>query len=122
MQIRVQDDIILAAHVADAPVLFERIVTLRPGESIRLSVNGVHGTWVKISMHHRDGTRHGLAPVGAMAEIWKSLRSSADSSVDLEILPPINHQTDDYLRLVETSMPEWNTQEDEEAYGGLRPL
>lgn len=32
MKIRIQDEIILATHVADVPLLVEKIVSLKPGE------------------------------------------------------------------------------------------
>lgn len=122
MHIRVLDDVIHATQVEDVPILFERIIGMRPGQSIRLVVNGIPGTWIKVSMRDAGAVRHAIAPVGVTAETWASLRSPSGRRVELHILAPEDHERDDYLRLVDRLMPEWNSPDDDEAYGGLRPL
>lgn len=90
-------------------------------------MDGIHGTWSKIALHNGPAISHGLAPVGQMAAIWSDMRSAVGKSVDVEILQGDGAdrslpERNAYLRPIETQIEEWNSPEDEEAFGGLRPL
>ena len=121
MKIKIQDRVIFADQLAADPEIFDSITRLQPGDGIRLSVDGIHGAWRKAPSTGRPSGER-LIPVGAMITVWDRLQVKRGSFVELKLLSTNDQETDEYLSLIDGLMPEWNSAEDEEAFGGLRPL
>jgi hypothetical protein len=67
----VSDHVIWAKHIHDDPELAERIRCMWAGQTIRLEVDGVRGTWRKMDDGADGRPTPGLKPVGAAQEVWR---------------------------------------------------
>lgn len=72
-QTTISDFVIWAKHVHGDPAAVERILGLKAGEVLNLTVDGVPGAWRKMD-DGRDGRpTPGVRPIGRTAEFWRSL-------------------------------------------------
>jgi len=69
----VSDYVIWAKHIHDDPELVERVRSMWAGQTIRLEVDGVRGTWRKMDDGADGRPTPGLRPVGAAQEVWRYL-------------------------------------------------
>ena len=85
----VRDPVIWARHIHGEDDVWGRLVALRGGETIDLVVDGVRGTWRKMS-DGKDGRRtNGIRPIGAAQAFWKELYDSRRGElVELELAEP----------------------------------
>jgi hypothetical protein len=98
--------------------LHARVLKLAAGATIRLEVDGVVGEWKKMKDGADGRPTPGIKPVGAMAKVWARLQERRGQNVRVRS-PQVE---DDLLRLADQAFDEWHSAEDEEAFGGLRPL
>lgn len=67
----ISDWVIWAKHIHGDPGAVQKILNLRPGETLSLRVDGVLGSWRKM-----DDGRHptpGIRPIGRTREFWREL-------------------------------------------------
>jgi hypothetical protein len=69
----VSDYVIWAKHIHDDPELVERVRCMWAGQTVRLEVDGVRGTWRKMEDGADGRPTPGLRPVGAAQEVWRYL-------------------------------------------------
>jgi hypothetical protein len=72
-QTEIKDHVIWAKHVHGDAGLAARIVAMRAGEVIVLSVDGVTGRWRKMDDGKDGRPTAGLRPLGDAAEHWQAL-------------------------------------------------
>jgi hypothetical protein len=111
--------VIWAKHLKAEPALYKAVVELGPEETIRLSVNGIIGTWSRMKTGKDGRPTLGIKPIGAMATVWARLQQRRGEKVT--ITWPDN-EDDPFLRLADETFEEWYTAEDEEAFGDLQPV
>lgn len=119
MLIEIRDDVIWAKHLKGNPSLYRQIVDLKEDEVIRLKVDGIIGTWVKMKTGRDGRPTLGIKPVGAMAGVWARLQKRRGEKITVD-WP--EDEDDPFLRLADATFEEWYSAEDEEAFGELRPL
>ena len=115
----IRDDVIWARHIAQDPVILQRIAKLAPGETIRLRVDGILGRWEKMQTGSNGVATQGLKPVGPMRNVWSTWQARRGETVEVE---PADEDDHAYLDSLSHSMSEWMCAEDEAAYGKLRTL
>jgi hypothetical protein len=82
----VSDYVLWAKHIRGDPRLVDRVLALRAGETIELVIDGIRGTWVKMSDGPRGDPTPGLTPVDRMKTVWGSyFRERKDSVVDVAL-------------------------------------
>ena len=69
----VSDYVIWTKHIHDDPELVERVRSMWAGQTIRLEVGDVRGTWRKMEDGADGRSTPGLKPVGAAQEVWRYL-------------------------------------------------
>ncbi|HEX3916601.1 MAG TPA: hypothetical protein VHW60_04625 [Caulobacteraceae bacterium] len=69
----VSDYVIWAKHIHDDADLVERIRCLWAGQTIRLEVDGVSGTWRRMDDGKDGRATLGVRPIGAAQEVWRAL-------------------------------------------------
>jgi hypothetical protein len=69
----VSDHVIWAKHIHDDADLVERIRSLWAGQTIRLEVDGVSGTWRRMDDGKDGRATMGVRPIGAAQEVWSGL-------------------------------------------------
>jgi hypothetical protein len=80
----VSDHVLWAKHIRGDQRLVDRVLALRAGETIELIVDGVRGTWVKMSDGPHGDPTPGLKPVDRMKSVWGSyFRERKDSVVEI---------------------------------------
>ena len=85
-------------------------------------LHGIDGTWLKSRKTESGGPVDILVPTGAMKTVWARMRAQFPDWAEVRLEGVYTGEDDDYLRMLNMLMPEWNSAEDEEAFGGLRPL
>ena len=114
-RVRIVDDSVWFRHIDGDEPLRQRLQSLKAGDAIDLSVDGVRGRWVRMQ-DGRDGRPTlGIKPVADMKDVWARWRKEPPRIVDIHLL----ESEDSYLTSVGALMTEWNTKEDEEAFGDL---
>ncbi len=113
--VAIRDDAMWAKQIEGGKALKERIVALAPGEAIELEVDGIVGTWEKMRDGKDGRSTLGIKPVGPMKTIWKRFQTRRGAVVEVREVPT----ADGYLEALNTTLTEWNTPEDEEAFRDL---
>ena len=112
---KVRDDVIWASHIEGDSDLRERVLQLRERAVIELEVDGIVGQWEKMKVGRDGRPTNAIKPVGPMREVWKQFQQRRG-----EILPIRETQSADrYLASLQSTLTEWNSPEDEEAFRGL---
>ena len=114
-KVRIQDDAIWVRHIEGDPRLGERITRLEAGQVIELEVDGIVGRWQRMRSERDERTPVGIEPMDAMRDVWATLRRSPGRLVDIREVPA----TDTYLAMLNTTLSEWDSPEDEAAYRDL---
>jgi hypothetical protein len=113
--VEICDDAMWASQIEGGKALKDRILSLAPGEVIELEVDGIVGRWERM----RNGTdgrpTKGIKPIGPMKEVWKRLQSRRGEVVEIREV----RTADAYLAALSNTLSEWNSPEDEEAFGDL---
>ena len=91
---------------------------MNAGERIELDIDGIVGTWEKMQNYKTTGApTPGIKPFGAMAQIWPQEFSEKRKN---QVLPVREVTTADrYLATLSASLSEWDSPQDEAAYGDL---
>ncbi|HMN86556.1 MAG TPA: hypothetical protein PKA74_11275 [Bauldia sp.] len=111
----IHDDAIWARNVEGDPALSARIRALAPGEVIDLEVDGIVGRWERMRTGRDGRPTLGIKPIGEMRRVWARLRSEGRRIVPIrEVL-----LADSYLAALAPALSEWDSPEDEAAYGDL---
>ena len=113
--VEICDDAMWATRIEGGKALKDRILSLAPGEVIELEVDGIVGRWERM----RNGTdgrpTKGIKPIGPMKEVWKRLQSRRGEVVEIREV----RTADAYLAALSSTLSEWNSAEDEEAFRDL---
>jgi hypothetical protein len=113
--IPITDDAIWAKQVEGGKALKERILSLAPGETIELEVDGIVGRWEKMRNGKDGRSTMGIKPIGPMKDIWKRFQARRGKIVEVREV----RTADAYLAALTDTVDEWNTPEDEEAFRDL---
>ncbi len=114
-KVKIRDDEIWAKHIEGDARLGDRILRLSAGQIIDLEVDGIVGRWQKMR-DGRDGRpTSGIKPIEAMRDVWARFRREPGRVVDIREV----RTADTYLALLEGTLSEWDTPEDEAAYRDL---
>lgn len=114
--VRISDDAIWVKHIEGSERLAQRIRTLSAGDVVELEVDGIVGRWQRMS-DGRDGRPTlGIKPISHMKEVWARLRTQHTGRI-VEVRE--TQTADSYLAAVGATLSEWDTPEDEAAYGDL---
>lgn len=85
----VADFVIWTRHIHGDEALVKRLVALRAGETVELSIDGVTGTWRKMDDGKDGRPTPGLRPLGMARDHWSRLYDSRRGDVvGLETLAP----------------------------------
>ncbi len=114
-QLKITDDMIWAKQIEDDPSLKERVLNLSPGALIELEVGGVCGRWAKANAGRDGRPTNAIKPVGIMKDVWKDFQSRRGEYVSVRQ----TQLADTYLSSLNTTLSEWNSPEDEEAFRDL---
>ncbi len=82
----IRDYCIWAKHLRGDAHLVEKVLSMRPGEEIELSVDGIVGRWSKMAESASGMPTPGLRPVQQMKAVWGALyrdRRGEEIVVDL---------------------------------------
>jgi hypothetical protein len=113
--VHIRDDAIWLKHIEGDVKLQELIRQLAAGETLELEVGGVRGKWQRMR-DGRDGRpTYGIRPLWAMKLVWAMWRSEAARAVEIREVPT----SDSYLAALRALLSEWDSPEDELAYGDL---
>ena len=112
--VEIRDDTLWATHIEGGKVLKDRIVSLAPGETIELEVDEIVGSWEKTRIGKDGRAQQSIKPIGNMKTVWKRFQARRGEVVEV----PEVKTADAYLGHFDT-LSEWNSPEDEEAFGDL---
>jgi len=104
-----------AKQIEGGKALKDRISALRPGDVIELEVDGIVGRWEKMRDGKDGRPTLGVKPIGPMREIWKRFQSRRGELVQVREA----RTADAYLEALTSTLTEWNSPEDEEAFRDL---
>ena len=114
-KVKISDNSIWLKHIENDRPLRDRLASLRAGQTVELEIAGVVGTWERM----RDGAdgrpTEGIRPIDAMKRVWTQMQSSRGQIVDIR---PVT-TADSYLTALATTLVEWESSEDEEAFRDL---
>lgn len=114
-KVKVRDDAIWAKHIEGDASLGQKILSLSAGQVIDLEIDGIVGRWQKMR-DGRDGRpTSGIKPIEAMRDVWSRFRREPGRVVDIREV----RTADTYLAMLEASLSEWDSPEDEAAYRDL---
>ena len=113
--VSITDDAIWAKQIEGGKALRERILSLSPGESIELEVDGIVGRWEKMKKGKDGRLTTGIKPIGPMKDVWKRFQARRGKIVEVREV----RMADAYLAALTDTLAEWNTPEDEEAFRDL---
>jgi hypothetical protein len=85
------------------------------GTRLKLEVEGVKGEWQRMADGKDGRPTFGLKPVGKTMEFWKSLKPRRGEYLNFKIIDP----RDTYLSDIQSTLSEWNSEEDELAFNDL---
>ncbi|HRH21479.1 MAG TPA: hypothetical protein PLE81_12685 [Brevundimonas sp.] len=80
-QTEIRDFVIWHKHLHGDPTLAARVAALRPGQTIRLAVDGVAGSWRKMDQGKDGRPTPGIRPLGAAQQFWRELYKSRRGAV-----------------------------------------
>jgi hypothetical protein len=114
-RVRIADNSIWLKHIEQDDPLRERLRSLRPGQTVDLEVAGVVGRWARMN-DGRDGRpTEGLRPIESMKTVWTKLQKDRGKVVGVRQVT----SADSYLASLGSTLDEWNSPEDEEAFRDL---
>jgi hypothetical protein len=113
--VEIRDDTIWANHIEGGKVLKDRVLSLAPGEVIELEVDGIVGSWEKTRVGRDGRPQQSIKPIGNMKKIWKRFQSRRHEVVEVREV----RTADAYLTALSSTLSEWNSPEDEEAFRDL---
>jgi hypothetical protein len=112
---QINDDSIWIKNIEGGPELRDRILALRPGETIDLEVDGIVGRWERMRMGKDGRPTNGIKPIAEMRLVWARLRKEGRKVVSIrEVI-----LADSYLASLTQVLSEWASPEDDEAYRDL---
>jgi hypothetical protein len=80
----VSDYVLWAKHIRGDPRLVDRVLSMRPGETIQLVVDGIPGTWAKMADGPGGQSTPGLKPLDRMKTVWGTFfRDRKDAIVEV---------------------------------------
>jgi hypothetical protein len=112
---RINDDTIWVRNIEGDPNLRDRIMSMKPGETIDLEVDGIVGKWERMRTGSDGRPTLGIKPIAEMRSVWARLRGQGPKVVPIrEVMT-----ADSYLAALSGLMSEWDSPEDDEAYRDL---
>lgn len=113
--IKINDDAIWIKHIEGSEQLRQRISALRAGETLDLEVDGIVGKWERMRDGKDGRPTYGIKPVSHMKEVWARMRQQSGRIVEVrEVMT-----ADTYLASLTGTLTEWDSPQDEAAYGHL---
>ena len=119
MLLEIKDNVIWVTHLKENDRLYRKVIALRDEEIIQLRIDGIVGKWAKMKTGADGRPTLALKPIGAMATVWSRYQSRRGEKVDLSLA---DDAEDPLLRFADMTFEEWNTAEDEEAFGDLQTV
>ena len=114
-RIRIEDHAIWFKHLPSRDIL-ERLSALEPEAEVTVEVDGITGNWRRMKRGVDGRPTDGIRPVGEMKAIWNDwFRNRKGDKVTLRVLS----KADDFLAGLTPLFSEWNSPEDDEAFGDL---
>lgn len=114
-KVAIKDNSIWLRHIEGDARLVRRLENLHQDDVIELEVNGVVGRWQPMKRGKDGRATPGIKPIEAMRDVWGRMQSERGKLVDIREVKT----ADSYLAALTPIMSEWNSPEDEEAYGDL---
>jgi hypothetical protein len=109
------DNAIWLKHVnADANVL-ALLRQVPAGTGLKLEIEGVVGDWERMANGKDGRPTLGLKPVGKTLAFWNSMSARRGEHLEFKIID----FRDSYLRDIQKTLSEWESDEDEAAFGDL---
>src|ERR1700693_1857219 len=81
--LEIRDDTVWAQHIEGGRALKDRILSLVPGEVIKLEVDGIIGSWEKTRIGKDGRQKSAIKPIGKMKTIWKRFQSRRGDVVEV---------------------------------------
>ncbi|MFC3076272.1 hypothetical protein [Shinella pollutisoli] len=114
-QVRISDVAIWFNHI-ESPELQARLRKLRDGEYINLEADGVVGRWIRMNTGKDGRPTEAIRPDGSMKDVWRQwYKTRRGEKIQLREA----RLADDYLKNIAPLFPEWESDEDEEAFRDL---
>ena len=82
---------------------------------VKLDIEGFRGVWERMADGKDGRPTLGLKPVGKTLEYWKSMKTRRGDHLEFKIVDP----RDSYLSDIQSSLSEWESDEDERAFRDL---
>jgi hypothetical protein len=109
------DDAIWFKHIhADSDTL-ALLHQVSPGAKLKIEIEGVRGDWQRMADGKDGRPTLGLKPVGMTVEFWKRMKSRRGEHLRFRIVDP----RDSYLSAIQSTLTEWESEEDERAFNDL---
>lgn len=113
--LEIQDNSVWVKHIEGDPSLKAHILALQPEETIDLEVDGIVGRWQKMSLGKDGRPTFGIKPIGDMKTVWTNMLKRKGKRVEVREVV----SADTYLASLTSHLSEWDSAQDERAYGGL---
>jgi hypothetical protein len=113
--VRLNDDAIWATRIEGDDSLRKHLLDLPAGASVELEVDGTVGTWVKMKDGKDGRPTAGIRPVGPMRDTWRAMQARRGEFLRIRRAANVASS----LREMRSLFEEWDTPEDEEAFGDL---
>lgn len=70
-RVEVRDNSLWVSHISGDDRLAAQLLSLKQGQSVTLSIDGVTGFWEKMKDGSNGAATPGLKPIGKMKQIWR---------------------------------------------------
>jgi hypothetical protein len=114
-RIKIADNSIWLKHIEDDRPLRERLSSLNAGETVKLEVAGVVGTWERMKNSPNGQPTAGIKPVDSMKRAWTEMQKDRGKVVNIRQVV----EGDTYLASLALTLSEWDSPGDEEAFRDL---
>lgn len=111
----IRDSAMWIKHLGDAE-LGGQLSGLAAGSELELEVDGIIGRWQRMKDGSDGRPTLGLRPVGSMGQVWSRWYQSRRGEMVSVRLPMT---ADRWLQAAASTFHEWNSAEDEAAFGDL---
>lgn len=115
-KLEIRDDSIWIKHIQGDERLRSRISALSAGDVLDLEIDGIVGRWERMRNGADGRPTLGIKPIETMRQVWaRHWKANVGSMVSIREVVT----ADSYLAALTPLMSEWDSAEDEAAYGGL---
>ena len=109
------DNAIWIKNVNADPDTLALLRQLKSGTRLKLEIEGRRGDWERMADGKDGRPTFGLKPVGSTIDFWKTMAKRRGEHLEFKVVDPRNS----YLSDVQTSLSEWQSPEDEQAFRDL---